>query len=137
MTPAPATPPDHQAAGRATSRPSHRQLRSVAGVLTGTYADELINKAPEWAKLKHVEKDVVAEVALKIEQEGPTEEESNSTGHWVHNVEKVHDYWPGEVTDHVRFLAVVEEYCPLGGLGPNNPSKAVLLGSPVYVFKIG
>jgi hypothetical protein len=49
----------------------------------------------------------------------------------------MHNYWNGEVTDHVRFLAVVEQYCREGELGPNDPAQAVLLGSPVYVFKIG
>ena len=35
--------------------------------LTGIYADDLRDKAPESAELKHVEKQVVAELARKIE----------------------------------------------------------------------
>lgn len=104
--------------------------------LTGIYADELADKAPQGAELKHVEKSVVAEVARKIEPEVRAEG-SYSTGHWIHDVITVHDYWASDLTDHVRFLAVVEEYAHPGELGPNDPSTAVLLGSPVYVFKIG
>jgi hypothetical protein len=105
--------------------------------LTGIYADELRDKAPENAELKHVEKQVVAELARKIEPTVKAEQGSHSTGHWVHDVITVHDYWTSELADHVRFLAVVEAYCRPGELGPNDPSTAVLLGSPVYVFKIG
>lgn len=105
--------------------------------LTGVYENELRDEAPEWAKLKFVEKQVVAELARKIEPGVAAEQGSYGTGHWVHDVVWVRDYWDGEVTDHVRFLAVVEEYSRPGELAPNDPSTAVLLGSPVYVFKIG
>jgi hypothetical protein len=105
--------------------------------LTGVYADELRDNAPEKAELKHLEKQVVAELARKIEPTVKAEQGSYSTGHWVHDVIMVHDYWVSKLADHVRFLAVVEEYCRPGELGPNDPSTAVLLGSPVYVFKIG
>lgn len=106
--------------------------------LTGIYADELRDQAPVNAELLHVESQVVAELARKIEPEVATEQGSYSTtGHWVHDVITTHDYWVSELADHVRFLAVVEEYCRPGELGPNDPSTAVLLGSPVYLFKIG
>lgn len=105
--------------------------------LTAVYQDELRDKAPEWAKLKHVEKSVVAELARRIEPEVPAEQGGYSTGHWVHDVVTTHDYWASETANHVRFLAVVEDYCRPGELGPSDPSIAVLLGSPVYVFKIG
>jgi Family of unknown function (DUF7019) len=104
---------------------------------TDIYADELRYKAPEEAELQHVEKQVVAELARKIEPKVKAKQGFRSTGHWVHDVITVHQYWESELTDHVRFLAVVEEYSRPGELGPNNPSTAVLLGSPVYVFKIG
>jgi hypothetical protein len=105
--------------------------------LTGIYQHDLHDKAPESAELKHIEKQVVAELARKVEPEVTAEQGSYSTGHWIHDVVTVHDYWVSELTDHVRFLAVVEEYGRPGELGPNDPSTAVLLGSPVYVFKIG
>jgi hypothetical protein len=105
--------------------------------MTAPYWDELRDKAPESAELKHVERQVVAELARKVEPGVTAEQESYSTGYWVHDVVTFHNYWGGELNDHVRFLAVVEEYCRPGELGPNDPSTAVLLGSPVYVFKIG
>ncbi|MBB5782075.1 DUF7019 family protein [Nonomuraea jabiensis] len=105
--------------------------------LTGIYQHDLRDKAPESAELKHVEKQVVADLARKIEPGLTVEQRTYSTGHWVHDVVTVHDYWASELADHVRFLAVVEEYCRPGELGPSDPTKAVLLGSPVYLFKIG
>jgi hypothetical protein len=103
--------------------------------LTGIYADELRDRAPKKATIKHAEQQVVAELARKIEPEVAAHRGAASTGHWVHDVLTVHDYWRGELADPVRFLGVVEEYCSPGELRPNDPSAAVLLGSPVYLFK--
>jgi len=80
--------------------------------LTGIYADELRDNAPKKAELKHIERQVVAELARKIEPKVTAEQGSYSTGHWVHDVITVRDYWVSELADRVRFLAVVEEYCP-------------------------
>jgi Family of unknown function (DUF7019) len=104
--------------------------------LTAVYENELHDKAPEWATLKHIERDVVAELARKIEPEITAGQGSYSTGHWVHDVVTVRDYWVSQLAEHVRFLAVVEAYCRAGELSPTDPSTAVLIGSPVYVLKI-
>lgn len=45
------------------------------------------------------------------------------------------DYWQSELVEDVNFLAVVEEHCYAGERGPEDPPTAVLLGSPVFVFK--
>jgi hypothetical protein len=101
--------------------------------MTAPYWDELRDKSPVSAKLNHVEKHVVAELARKIEPNVTTEQGSNTIGHWVHDVVTVHDYCASEMIEHVRFLAVVGEYCRPGELGPNDPSTAILLVHP-YMF---
>jgi hypothetical protein len=91
--------------------------------LTGIYADELRDKAPESAKLHHNEKEVLAELTRKVEPEVTAVQGSYSDGHWVYDLIKVHNHWSDERAVHIRFLAVVEDYCRPGELGPSAPPQ--------------
>jgi hypothetical protein len=105
--------------------------------LTQLYPEELKDKSPADAELRHVEKQVVADLARKVEPQARAKFGSYSSGTWVDDVRTVHDYWLSELVDRVNFLAVVEGYCHTGERERNEPRTAVLLGSPVFLFRTG
>lgn len=105
--------------------------------VTQLYPEELKDKSPSDAELRHVEIQVVADLARKVEPEAWAKGGSRSSGTWVDDVITVDNYWMSELTDHVNFLAVVERHCQKGERGTDHPPTAVLLGSPVFVFRTG
>lgn len=104
--------------------------------LTHLYPEELQDKSPSDARLQHVEKQVVAQIARLVEPEVEHDDGFSTRGSWMQDVVAVADYWTSELVDRVNFLAVVEEHCPAAECGLDPPT-AVLLGSPVFVSKTG
>jgi len=51
--------------------------------LTEIYQHDLHDKAPESAELKHIERQVVAELARKVEPKNTAEQGSYGTGDWT------------------------------------------------------
>jgi hypothetical protein len=104
--------------------------------LTHVYPEELKDTSPSDAQLQHAEKQVVAQLARMVEPGVEHDAGFSTRGSWVQDVVAVADYWRSELVDRVSFLAVVEEHCPASESGLDPPS-AVLLGSPVFVFRTG
>ena len=103
--------------------------------VTQLYPHNLKDRSPHDAELLHVEKQVVAALADRVEPGATAEGGASTRGHWVEDVLVVDSYWQSELVDQFEFLAVVEEHCERGELSPDHPPIAVLLGSPVFVSR--
>ena len=100
--------------------------------LTHLYPHELKDKSPSDARLLHVEKEVVAQIARAVEPEVESDAGVSTRGSWVDDVLVLANYWQSELVEDVNFLAV-EEHCTQASVGPRILRPPCCLAHP-YSF---